>query len=155
MFWLYFCQALGSSVYKSACGTLPECKADNVNVTCGVSSRKKRFITNDELHPTNTQSNRKKRDTAIVKITFNFLIKLPARTSNIKIADLDSQITKAFSQMANITRMDIAAGKYDSLGVDGLFIDKASFTTSRRKLQCPFGMKQRLLTYTCGNYCAI
>ena len=122
-----------NSAFQSICVNVPKCTADNVDVTCGSSSRRRR------------------RATSIAKVNFRFTITLPKTMKGLKIVDLDKLVSTAFSGMTNTMRQQITAGKFNTLGISDLQVDKTSYITQRKKLNCPIGMTPRTNTYSCGN----
>ena len=126
---------LNISVFNSVCVNVLACSIDNVVVSC-----------------LSATSNRRKRDTHKLIITYHQNIALPQKNNSINLDDLKRNVSTAFAEIANITRRLIDAGKLDSLGNKDLQLqlDRTSYETEQQQLNCPPGMVARINTYTCG-----
>ncbi len=64
--------------------------------------------------------------------------------------DLYNMVTNIFDAMKAQIQSDIDAGKYDTLNISSLQLDRDSFVSSHTNLDCPRGMAPRLNTFSCG-----
>ena len=139
-----FIKALNSSNFNALCIGEPLCKAENVNVTCGpITTRRKRDTYQHKLIPRSALS-------FAYVVQFELLLSLEAtnQSANQHFATRADKLDK----MMGIIQTEVDKGHFQ-IHPNDMHLEYDSLGYGTPSYKCPLGMKTRLSTGSCGNIC--
>lgn len=120
---------LNSSSFLLRCTRHPDCRAENVEVTCGETTKKKK---------------RSISDTA--RINFEFIIAM-VYPDDLDVTDFYNGLETQFYDMYDAVFADMEAGDFD---IEGFTLDTSTYAEAGPSLVCPDGAVPSYITLTCS-----